>query len=106
MYTKEYKYQSTWGLNHEECMSKMIRMSEESSKYLDQLADEMAQSKQDLLALAIQELYKKHFFEKAEKSYERLQKNPAAWAAALAERQLWESTASDGLDKDDEDYDY
>lgn len=87
-------------------MSKMIRMSEESSKYLDQLADETAQSKQDVLALAIQELFKKHFFEKADKAYATLKKDKGAWKKELAERSELEGTLADGLDNDSDDYDY
>ena len=87
-------------------MSKMIRMTEETSDYLDVLAKETDKNKQDLLALAVHELFKKHFFERAEKAYAELRKDEKAWQAELAERALWETTAADGLDKDGENNDY
>ncbi len=87
-------------------MSKMIRMTDETSGYLDQLASETDKSKQDLLALAIQELYKKHFFERFNKAYADLKKDKVAWEAELAERRDWEGTVADGFDKYGEDCDY
>ncbi len=86
-------------------MSKMIRMTEETSGYLDELAKETSKPKQDLLAQAIWELYKRNFFERLNEAYINLKKDPVAWEEELAERRLWDVTLLDGLNEDN-DYEY
>ncbi len=85
-------------------MYKMIRMSEEVSRDLDEMSNDTGESKQDLMAEAIKMLQRKYFWEKGNRAYADLRKDPKKWKAELEERAAWESTLLDGL-KDDK-YEY
>lgn len=69
---------------------KMIRISEKISQQLDELAEETHESKQDLLAKAVQMLSRKHFLEKANYELAELKKDPKAWKEYMEEHESWD----------------
>ena len=85
-------------------MYKMIRMSDETSQYLDGLAKDTGESKQELMAEAVKYLHRKYMFEKANQAYEKLKADPEKWKKELEERALWDTTLLDGLEDDDYEY--
>ena len=46
----------------------------------------------------LEDNFRQHFLENANKAYAALKSNPTAWQAELEERQLWDGTLADGLD--------
>lgn len=79
-------------------MQKMIRLNETASNQLDDLSKETGQSKQELLAVAVDMLIRKYFLEKANKELAELKKNPKEWQEYLDEHEAWDSTLLDGLE--------
>jgi hypothetical protein len=49
---------------------------------------------------ALERYRRDKFFRELHASYARLQDDPKAWQAELAERRLWETTLGDSLDKE------
>lgn len=80
-------------------MQKMIRISEEASNCLSELAEQTGTSKQDLLSQAITMLSRKYFLEKANRELEEIAKDPQAWREYLEEHEAWDSTLLDGLEE-------
>ena len=77
---------------------KMIRITEQASLQLDKLAKETDESKQDLLAKAVQMLAKKYFLLKANREMAELKKDPKAWKEYMQEHESWNNTLLDGLE--------
>ncbi|MCK4651028.1 hypothetical protein KAT08_02510 [Candidatus Babeliales bacterium] len=78
-------------------MSKMVRISEETSTNLTALQKSTGKSKVTLVEIAIDKLYKDFFLLKANRAYEKLKKNKKKWNEELKERESWENTSNDGL---------
>ena len=55
---------------------------------------------QTVLDDAIEQYRRDIFFRELDQDYARLQANPEAWQKELAERQLWDTTLMDGLEKE------
>ena len=81
-------------------MYKMVRVSEEMSKWLDEMVKDTGKSKQDLVAEAIDMLYRKYFIEKGNRAYAEMKKDSKKWQEELEERALWDCTLLDGLEND------
>jgi predicted transcriptional regulator len=77
---------------------KMIRITEETSQKLDELAEETNESKQDLVGKAVQMLTRKYFLVKTNQELADLKKDPKAWKEYLDEHEAWDQTLLDGLE--------
>jgi predicted CopG family antitoxin len=82
-------------------MTKPIRVSEESHEFLQKLADSKRQSVREVLDEIIEEKRRETLFDAIDAYYEKLQQQPQAWQAELAERAVWDKTLRDGLDTDE-----
>lgn len=76
-----------------------IRISPRSKATLRELARHEGKPMQTVLDEAIEQYRRDKFFHELDEAYARLQADPEAWAEELAERQLWEGTLMDGLEK-------
>ena len=79
-------------------MAANVRIQPESYSKLRELADEAGVTMPEILAEAIDELYRKRFLDECNRAYKRLKADPKAWKQELAERKAWERTLSDGLE--------
>jgi len=79
-------------------MSKMMRISDNTDKNLDELKNILGTSKQTILEKAVDLYIREQFLKKTNEEYAQLQKDPKAWAEELEERALWDVTLADGLD--------
>ena len=75
-----------------------VRVQPESHAQLREMADCARTTMADVLAEAIDELYRKRFIEKCDLAYSRLRAEPEAWQEMLRERQEWDRTLKDGLE--------
>jgi hypothetical protein len=66
---------------------------------LQQLAKQADESMQSILDKAIENYRREEFLRAANRDYAALRRNPKAWKEELGERELWERTVADGLDK-------
>jgi hypothetical protein len=78
-----------------------VRISEVSHRILRELAEQSGQTMTDVLDKAIDAYRRKLFFEQMNAGYAELRADPQAWAAAEAERKLWDATLMDGLVDDE-----
>ena len=76
-----------------------VRISSESRDTLRRLAREEREPMQAILDRAIERYRREKFLRDANADYAALRKNARAWKEELKERELWEQTLSDGLDK-------
>jgi len=74
-----------------------VRIQPDSYTKLRALADGSGVTMPEVLAEAIDELYRKRFLDECNQAYGRLKADPKAWKQELAERQAWERTLNDGL---------
>jgi len=75
-----------------------VRIQPDSYAKLRQLAKEAGVTMPEVLADAIDELYRKRFLDDCNRAYAALKKDPKAWEQELQERRAWEQTLSDGLE--------
>ena len=76
-----------------------VRISSESRDTLRRLAREEREPMQAILDKAIERYRREKFLRDANADYAALRKNARAWKEELKERELWEQTLSDGLEK-------
>lgn len=81
-------------------MPSTVRISEASHRALRDLAEREQTSLQTVVERAIENYRRNRLLEAANKQYAALRANDAAWKEQLAERDLWDATAGDGLDGD------
>lgn len=79
-------------------MAANVRIQPDTYSKLRQLAVKAGVTMPEVLAEAIDELYRKRFLEDCNRAYSRLQADPKAWKQELAERKVWERTLQDGLE--------
>lgn len=77
-----------------------IRISPQSKATLRMLAQHEGKPMQTVLDQAIEQYRRDSFFRELDEGYARLQADPQAWQEELDERQLWDSTLADGLDRE------
>jgi hypothetical protein len=75
-----------------------VRIQPDSYAKLRQLADESGDTMPEVLAEAIDELYRKRFLDECNRAYARLKADQKAWDQEQRERKAWERTLSDGLE--------
>jgi hypothetical protein len=78
-------------------MAKYVRIQPESYSKLRHLATESGATMSQVLAEAIDELYRQRFLEACNLAFARLRADPTAWSQEKTERQEWETTLSDGF---------
>jgi len=79
-------------------MATNVRIQPASYARLRQLAQSAGVPMPQVLAQAIDELYRKRFLEECNRAYARLRSDPKAWKEELEERRLWDNTLGDGLE--------
>jgi hypothetical protein len=77
-----------------------VRISLRGHQLLRQLAKEEQQSMQAILDRALERYRRESFLLAANADFEALKSNPRAWKEELRERELWEQTLADGLEKE------
>jgi predicted transcriptional regulator len=78
-----------------------IRISEATHRLLKELAQQTGQSMTEVLDKALDAYRRKQFLEQVNGGYAELQADRKAWAEHLAEREQWDATLMDGLDRDE-----
>jgi hypothetical protein len=76
-----------------------VRISPHAHELLRQLAEEEQASMQAVLDRAIERYRRERFLRAANGDFQALKSDPRAWKQEVQERQLWEQTLADGLDK-------
>jgi predicted transcriptional regulator len=80
-------------------MAANVRIQPETYSKLRELADEAGATMPEVLAEAIDELYRKRFLDECNRAYSRLKSDPKAWKQELDERKAWDKTLNDGLEE-------
>lgn len=78
-------------------MSKMMRITDATSKKLEKLVEMIGKSRQVLVERAVEEFMREQFLRKTNKEYADIKANPQLWAKELQEREEWNGTLKDGL---------
>jgi len=76
-----------------------VRIRAHTHALLRQLAREAGESMQAILDQAVERYRREKFLRAANADFAALRSNPKAWKEELRERQVWEQTLADGLDK-------
>jgi hypothetical protein len=76
-----------------------VRISPHAHELLRQLAEEEQASMQAVLDRAIERYHRESFLRAANSDFQALKGDSRAWKQEVQERQLWEQTLADGLDK-------
>jgi hypothetical protein len=79
--------------------SSNVRISSRTHALLSQLAEEANESMQAILDKAVERYRRESFLRAANRDFAVLRRNPKAWKEELREREAWEQTLADGLDK-------
>jgi predicted transcriptional regulator len=80
--------------------STSIRIDEQALAVLRELARRQRQPVQTVLKLAIDSYRREKFLEEANAAFAVLRSNPEAWGEEQQERDLWDQTAGDGLERE------
>ena len=76
-----------------------VRISAHTHEVLRQLSEQENLSMQALLDKAVERYRRERFMEAANEDYRALRRDSKAWKQELQEREVWEQSISDGLDK-------
>ena len=76
-----------------------VRISPRAHRLLQKLAKEADQSMQAILDKAIESYRREEFLRAANREYAALRRNAKGRNESLRERELWDQTLGDGLDK-------
>jgi len=77
-----------------------IRISARAKAALKMLSKQEGKPMQAVLDEAIERYQRDRFFDEVNASFAALGSDPKAWQEEQAERALWDSTLSDGLEKE------
>ena len=80
-------------------MSKIMRISNETSNYLNELAPEIKVSKQEIIEKAVGMFAKKYFLHKTNREYAELRKNSSILKKESKEHDELDKIILDGLNK-------
>lgn len=78
-------------------MSKMMRISEQTSKNLAQLAKVTGKSKQAILEKVLEVFTREQFLKVANEAYAKQKKDKKSWQQEQEELHEWDITLYDGL---------
>lgn len=76
------------------------RISEPSRQVLQQLACESGETMQAVLDKAVELYRRQHFLEPSNQAFAALRANPEVWRTEHTERQAWDITLADGLERE------
>ena len=76
------------------------RISKETHELLRRLSEEEGSSMQSIIESALEEYRRKKFLEDSNAAYKKLRLREEDWAQEKEEREDWDKTLQDGLDKD------
>jgi hypothetical protein len=77
-----------------------VRISSNSYQILKTLSKAKGQSMQSVIDQAIEDLRRRKMLEAANAAFSALKADHAAWNDESDERELWENTLMDGVDKE------
>ena len=80
--------------------STSIRIDEQALAVLRELARRQRQPVQTVLKQAIDSYRREKFLEEANAAFAVLRSNPEAWSEEQQERDLWDQTTGDGLERE------
>jgi predicted transcriptional regulator len=80
--------------------STSIRIDEQALAVLRELARRQRQPVQTVLRQAIDSYRREKFLEEANAAFAALRSHPDAWREEQQERDLWDQTAGDGLERE------
>ena len=75
-----------------------VRIQPHTYAKLRELASVSGVTMPEVLAEAIDQLYRKRFLDECNRAYGRLRADPKAWKQELSERTAWEATLGDALE--------
>ncbi|MDD4664110.1 MAG: toxin-antitoxin system protein [Caldisericia bacterium] len=76
-----------------------VRINRQTYNEIRKLAEKQHKNMQNIIDLAIQHYLKIQYFQEMNLSYTRLRENQEAWEEEQNEREDWETTLQDDLDK-------
>ena len=79
--------------------STSIRIDEHALAVLRELASRQHQPLQSVLSDAIDSYRRRKFLEEANTAFASLRSDPEAWGEEQQEREIWDRTAEDGLER-------
>ena len=79
-------------------MAQMVRIRPETHAKLKAIAAELGKPLSEVLEDAVEVLRRQRVLDATNEAYAALKKDPKAWKAAIAEREAWDATLSDGLE--------
>ena len=77
-----------------------VRISSSSYQILKSLSRENGQTMQSLIDQALEDLRRRKILEATNQAFATLKANKEAWKEELDERELWENTLMDGIEKE------
>ncbi|MDH3603704.1 MAG: toxin-antitoxin system protein [Candidatus Tectomicrobia bacterium] len=81
--------------------STTVRISDASRQLLRDLASQEGLSMQAVLDKALEAYRRQRFLESVNAAYAEVKQDPSAWQEFKQERELWDTTLTDGLDPDE-----
>lgn len=79
-------------------MSQTVRIRPETHAKLKAIAEDLGKPLSEVLDDAVEVLRRQRVLEATNTAYAALKEDPKAWKEALAEREAWDDTLSDGLE--------
>lgn len=77
-----------------------LRISTGAHKILREISEATGEPMNSILDKALEQYRRRRFLEKANEAFAALRLDPKAWLKEIEERQAWEVTLGDGLEKD------
>ncbi len=77
-----------------------VRISSQSYQVLKSLSQEEGQSMQAVIDEALEDLRRRKMLEATNEAFSALKATSKKWKAELEERELWENTLSDGVERE------
>ena len=77
-----------------------VRISSQSYQVLKSLSQEKGQSMQAVIDEALEDLRRRKILEATNEAFSALKANSKKWKRELEERELWENTLSDGVERE------
>lgn len=76
-----------------------VRISSNSYQILKTLSQDKGQSMQSVIDQAIEDLRRRRLLEETNRAFIALKADKKAWDEEVKERELWENTLADGVEK-------
>ena len=77
-----------------------VRVSSQSYQLLKSMAQDFGQSMQSLIDEALEDLRRRKMLEANNAAFSALKADKKAWKEELKERELWENTLADGVERE------